>query len=46
MYLSEGLGICASMHPRSNPDVFPDSTILEIAFCLSNNILVTVEFTN
>src|SRR5215831_15504470 len=42
-YLSEGLRICASMHPQSNPDVFPDSTILVIAFCLSNNVLVSVE---
>jgi hypothetical protein len=33
MYLSKGLGICASMHPRLYPEVNADASILEIAFC-------------
>src|SRR5689334_11864806 len=37
MYLSEGLGICASTHPRLNPDVGADSAILEIASCFPEN---------
>ena len=44
MYLSEGLGICASMHPRLYPEVDADSTILEMAFCFPNNALLSVEF--
>ena len=33
IYLSKGLGICASMHPRLYPEVDADSVILEMAFC-------------
>jgi hypothetical protein len=44
MYLSEGLDICASMHPRLYPDVDADSSILEIAFCFPNGALPSVEF--
>lgn len=43
MYLSEGLGISASMHPRLNPDVGADSDILEMASCFPENALLSCE---
>jgi hypothetical protein len=41
MYLSEGLGICASMHPRLNPDAGADFAILEMASCFPENALLS-----
>ena len=43
IYLSEGLGICASMQPRLYPDVGTDATILERAFCFRFNALKSFE---
>src|SRR5215831_5303094 len=41
MYLSEGLGICASMHTRLNPDVGADCAILEMASCFPENAILS-----